>query len=144
MTWLTASELMDWWFATGRPHRVPDNPYTAHRGSHEFILFREGRGQVEMVTLLPDHPVPPHCHPDVDSVECHLTGHGIAEVGGFRLALRPNYRVRDSIRRVPIPAGVIHSGVAQSVTVALSFQLWRDGVAPGFITDNWRGPTWPR
>lgn len=143
MSWPTLQAFADWWFAAGRPFRVPPHPVTRHAGSHEFIVFRDGQFQLEQVTLFPQHPVPPHCHPDVDSIECHVTGHGTAEVGGRRLALRPNYRVRDEIRRLPIPAGVTHSGVAHAVTVALSFQRWRAGVPPTFITDNWRGAPWP-
>ena len=143
MTWPNLDAFVDWWWATGQPH-PPAVCVTRHAGSHEFIVFRDGQFQVEQVTLFPGYPVPPHCHPDVDSIECHLTGTGSAEVGRFRLPAVPNYRVRHSVRRLRIPAGVFHSGEAHSVTVALSFQLWREGVAPGFITDNWQGPTWPK
>ena len=144
MSWPTLGAFMDWWFVAGRPSRPPSACVTRHAGSHEFIVFREGQFQVEQVTLFPGYPVPPHCHPDVDSIECHLTGDGLAVIGGRGLPLRPNYRVRDSVRRLPIPAGVVHAGEAHSPAVALSFQKWREGVQPGFITDNWQGPDWPK
>jgi hypothetical protein len=144
MSWPNLDAFFDWWWESGCPIAPPPVCVTRHEGSHEFIVFRRDQFQVEQVTLFPGFPVPSHCHADVESIECHLTGHGEAEVGAFRLANIPNYRVRHRVRKLRIPAGVFHSGEAHSVTVALSFQVWRDGVTPSFITDNWQGPTWPK
>lgn len=44
-----------------------------------------------------------------------------------------------------IEAGQYHRGVAETDTVALSFQQWLSGVEPSFITSNWLQPdgwTW--
>ncbi len=112
-------------------------------GSHEWVLFREGQYQVEQVTLLPWFQVPPHSHPNVDTYECHLTGSGQAWIGETHLPYALDYdKHPPRTRRLLIPAGVPHWGMADTVVVALSFQYWYKGVSPTFITDDWVGEKW--
>lgn len=141
--WKTLRQFVDWWWRAGTPVEPPDEAFRQHRGSHEFVLLRDGQFQVEQITLYPGHPVPPHTHPDVDTVETHLCGGGVAKVGGHRLPEDVDHRHDPRVRRLLIPAGMRHEGMATVVNVALSFQRWRPGTVPTFITDNWVGSVWP-
>jgi hypothetical protein len=141
--WTTLRQFVDWWWRSGTPVEPPDDAFRQHRGSHEFVMFRAGQYQVEQITLYPGHRVPPHAHPDVDTVETHLYGGGMAKVGGVPLPGAVEPRRDPRARRLLIPAGVRHEGMATVVNVAFSFQRWREGTVPTFITDNWVGSRWP-
>lgn len=102
----------------------------------EFILFREGEFQVELITFRPGSVVPRHCHLRSDSCDLWLGGPGSEfEIGGragpseARGALAANL--------VAVPAGVWHGGHAGILGAAyLSFQKW-DG-EPDFISRDWQ------
>jgi hypothetical protein len=93
-----------------------------------------------LIVLRPDCPVPPHRHPNVDSLDLHLTGRDRAVIGG-REVPDATHRGHPFARRVPVPAGVLHSGVSFTGTAYLSMQRWRAG-PPTFITDDWEGAPW--
>lgn len=143
--WQTLKQFTDWWWRSGQPFRVPGPDYVkATKASHEFLMYREGRFQVQQVVLMPGFPVPKHRHPNVHTIECHIVGGGDAWVDGRHLPMVVSERHHPKYRRVRIPAGAWHSGEAYVVNVALSFQEWINGREPTFITDDWEGPSWYR
>lgn len=101
----------------------------------EFVLFREGSFQVELITFRPGAEVPRHRHLRAESYDLWLGGPGSSfEIGGCegphesRGALVANL--------VAVPAGVWHGGAAGPQGAAyLSFQRWQG--APDFITTDW-------
>lgn len=102
----------------------------------EAILFRSGRWQIELITMLPGASVPPHRHLRVDSADVLLAGMPAGVViGGRRI---PCVRSRGSLAAnlVHVAKGVCHSGGSgEAGAVYLSFQMW-DG-QPGFISEDW-------
>ena len=107
------------------------------------MLFRKGRFQVEKIYLDADTPVPPHCHPNIDTYETHLTGSGTAFIEDRQLPYTMDYEKHHAKhRRLLIKAGEMHWGHAETKVVALSFQEWLNGVSPTFITDDWVGDKW--
>lgn len=140
--WTSIRQFTNWWWRSGQPFAVPNDAVKRCEGSHEFVMYRCGRFQVEQVTLFPGYAVPPHSHPNVETYECHLVGGGHAVVGGVRLPEYPSEDHHPKHRRIYIPAGIVHSGWAYVTNVALSFQRWHNDVPPTFITDDWEGPAW--
>lgn len=141
--WRTLRQFVDWWWRSNTPCDPPVDMLRQHRGSHETVLYRCGQFQVEQITLYPGHDVPSHSHPNVETVETHLVGSGLAYVGRKRLPYETDTRHHPRARRLVIQPGVRHRGVATTINVALSFQRWKDGTEPTFITDDWRGGAWP-
>jgi len=143
---LNLRQFTNWWWKAGQPYKIPEDPVKICKNSMEFVLFRVGRFQVEQITLVPGVEVPPHCHPNVDTYETHLCGSGIAFLGNNSYPLNYSYahdpKNRFHLRRLRIKPGVIHSGKADTMVVALSFQEWMDCVSPTHITDNWVGQEW--
>lgn len=109
------------------------------RGSNGTILYRNGAFQAEYVEFQPGHNVRPHCHPNVSCYDIHLRGTGMIELAGRMLRPRPPITDRPLSSRVPVLAGIVHSGSAGADGAAfLSLQHWHGGAAKGFITDDWR------
>jgi hypothetical protein len=109
------------------------------KGSSGMILYRRGAFQVEHVIFDPWHQVPPHSHTHVSCYDIHLRGTGMIELAGRMLRPRPPITDRPLSSRVPVLAGIVHSGSAGADGAAfLSLQHWHGGAAKGFITDDWR------
>lgn len=141
--WNNLRQFTNWWWRNFQPYRVPEDAVKVSKGSHEFVMFREGRFQVEQVTLFPEVPVQKHHHPNINTYECHITGSGSAWLDGRELPFTYDYnRGSPMSRRLLIKAGEPHWGVAKTVVVALSFQEWLNGVPPTHITDDWVGEPW--
>ena len=141
--WNSLRHFTNWWWRNGQPYKVPDESVKTCEGSHEWVLFRAGQYQVEQVTLLPNIPVPPHAHPNIDTYETHLTGVGNAWIEDVHLPYSMDYESHHPrARRLLIPAGTSHWGMADTVVVALSFQHWHNAISPTFITDDWVGEEW--
>ena len=133
----------NWWWKN-KPLDIPENPVKRSEGSHEFILFRDGQFQVEQVTLYENYPVPPHCHPNVDTFETHLCGSGIAWIMDKTLPYDCTFdpKKRYHLRQLRIKPGELHGGVADTTVVAFSCQHWLNDIPPTFITDDWVGDEW--
>lgn len=115
----------------------PTDAYREHEGSRQIVLFRRGKFQVEQVILLPGFQVQPHCHPNVETYECHAFGAGKAWVGGRDLTYKPDTEHPIWARKLLIKAGEYHGGMADEPTMAISFQQWFGDADPTFITDDW-------
>lgn len=109
-------------------------------GSCGCIIFRRGAFQVEQIVMRPRHKVGPHCHPTVSSYDIPMPrSSGLIDLSGRMLRPTPRDDVNPLKRRVPILAGVVHSGEAgPNGAEYLSLQHWHEGRAVGFITDDWR------
>lgn len=111
------------------------------RGSQGTIMFRSGAFQAEYVVFSPGHKVGPHVHPNVSSYDIPLRGGGLIFLAGRKLGktVEPKDHLDPIAARVPILAGIVHSGQAgPSGASYLSLQHWHEGRATGFITDDWR------
>lgn len=145
-TWPTLKAFAAWyWGKAGEALRLrmPAEPLRVCAGSFELVLFRAPPYQVELIALFAGHPVPRHRHPNVDSMDAHLTGTGEAWIAG-RLMPPAAFAGHplSTRRRLVIPAGVPHWGHAETTTTVISCQRWKNGVPPTFITDDWDGPAW--
>lgn len=102
----------------------------------EIILFQEACWQAELICGFPFNSVPQHWHAHVDSYELLLGGNVDATMGGKRIPQRQRGAIMANL--VHIPVGVAHGGVAgRDGVVWLSFQHWKDGAVPNWITADW-------
>ena len=108
------------------------------------VLYRKDCFQVEMWMVWPgETSFPEHLHPDVDTVEIHISGDIHFTLNGSPVA---------SNLALPIEGGQIqpairihHSDVHQASAgtggaVFLSCQHWLHDVPPGSVALNWNGP----
>ena len=103
----------------------------------EVVLFREACWQIEIICAMPHASAPRHMHPHVDSCELGLGGSVVGDLGYGAFATR---KARGSLAAnlIAVPAGQWHGGAVGAGGAAfLSFQRWRDGIAPTWITDDW-------
>ncbi len=141
--WGSLKEFSEWYFFNtgddliGVPLNVPASPVkVSPLGLCEFVLFREGKFQAEFITLFAGKVIPKHSHPNVDSVDFHITGTGKSFIGRWS-APPANLKYGPLGNRMPIPAGVPHWGHAMTDVAVVSLQKWKNGVTPTFITDDW-------
>lgn len=130
------------WYLSGWPRFAfapPEKSLRTGAGSTGAIIFRRGAFQAELVRFSPGHVVPPHSHPAVSSYDIHLEGSGLIELGGRMLRPRSPTTTDPLRARIPVLAGVVHSGEAGPDGARfLSLQHWHAGAARGFIIDDWR------
>lgn len=141
--WANLRTFADWFLADfpGFPIEPPADHYRAGPGSSGLIVFRSGAFQAELVQFEPGHIVPPHRHPRVSAYDVHLGGTGLITLAGRVLRPRAPILDRPLASRVPVLAGVVHSGEAGPEGARfLSLQHWHDGEATGFIVDDWAAP----
>jgi len=123
-------KFAEWW-ATNRvvkpPRAVGDG--LVHIGpTHAIVMYRDGPFQVEMLSVAPNSSLPPHRHPNIDSIEVYMAGEIM-----FRCDGKENYTSELRIR-----PNVLHDAVSgPSGGVALSFQYWLNGVPPTFVGNDW-------
>ncbi len=137
----TLRRWADWYLEDGETLRVDPPDEDALRvtyRSSEMILYREPPFQAVLVMLFPGHHIPPHHHPNVDSYDISLSGSGNAIVAGRSWTKSSNYK-RGLTMRIPVLAGVVHSGYTESGAAFLSLQKWKNGVAPSFLCEDWQG-----
>ncbi len=149
--WGSLKEFKSWYFfntsfmndgLTRITLAIPENPVkiSPELGSCEFILFREGQYQAELITLFSGKEIPPHSHPNVDSIDFHMTGTGESFIGSHLMP--PANPDRGPLgNRMPIPANVPHWGHAMTDVAVISLQKWKNGVAPSFLSDDWEDRT---
>lgn len=122
------------------PLKIPAGASRMLNGSTEFVLYRDGPIQIELITLLRGSHIPRHCHPNIDTYEIIIGG------GDFASALVGDrwHHKGHKDRIVLIEAGVYHeASVDMNVdTALLSVQYWRNSIPPTFITDDWIGGDW--
>lgn len=142
--WRSLKEFSEWYFLNngdgllGAPLNVPDHPVkiSPELGLCEFVLFREKQYQAVLITLFAGKEIPPHSHPNVDSIDVHLTGTGESFIG--RWYAPPADMEKGPLgNRLPIPANVPHWGHATTDVAVISLQKWKNDVPPTFITDDW-------
>lgn len=113
------------------------------------VLYRDAPFQVEIISVVPDDEhssFPEHRHPNVDSIEVHLSGDlGFTIRGAGVASLADLSRIDDdgasalcgSWKRVR-PTDV-HGAVPGSGGAFLSFQKWLNGTSPTSIALDWEG-----
>lgn len=112
------------------------------------VLCRVGQFQVELfVGPGPGH-FPEHAHPNVDSIEMHLTGEIAFTIRGRQVI--PPDRIKEIASdgasvfcgfRSRVGAGVPHgANVGPGGGAFLSIQQWRDGLQPTSVGLDWVGP----
>lgn len=103
----------------------------------ETLLYSDGQFQVEMLSVTPNTILTTHSHPDVDSYEVYVSGDLTFEVDDKSYVPTESYS--DYVR---VPDGCTHGGkTGERGGVFLSVQLWKNGVKPTFISENWNGET---
>lgn len=120
------------------PLAIPDNPLRQRAEVTEFVLYREGQFQVEMITVPPRITVAAHSHPNVDTYERFLCqDHGFAWEGKRRFT---SQFLHENGHRLSgfIPHGMPHGAFTGDGSVFLSIQHWLNGIAPTFISDDWQ------
>ena len=121
--------------------RIPEGALRVGPMSTEIVLYRDPPFQVSLMTFFPGYTVPPHHHEHVSTYNFNLGDNtGLTVVAG-REYTGGETGVPGIKQRVPIPAGVVHSGqVSKHGAFFLSVQKW-EGKEPGFISDDWYGAT---
>ncbi len=139
-SWPHLRAFADWFLQDfpAYPIRPPDGCSRFGPGSSGLVIFRHMAFQAELVQFEPGHIVPPHRHPRVSAYDIHLAGTGLIELAGRVLRPRAPRLDRPLASRVPVLAGIVHSGEAGPGGARfLSLQHWHDGTAWGHIIDDW-------
>jgi len=95
-------------------------------------LYRSGRQQVQLFTIMPNTEIPMHAHPDVDSYEVYLGGdiHFRIE-GGSKTVTEIGAMIR------LFPDTQHGATIGQRGGLLLSVQEWRAGVDLSSIGESW-------
>lgn len=139
-TWANLRAFAAWYLEPFPGFRLdpPPSRFRKGPGSAGLIIFRRGRFQAELVEFDPGHTVPPHRHPNVSAYDIHLAGTGLITLAGRVLRPRPPRLDSPLASRVPVWAGVLHSGEAGPEGAQfLSLQHWHGSDPVGFIVDDW-------
>lgn len=138
----TLKDFAEWYIGDGEQLRIRVPGEGALRvGPHstEFVLYREPPFQVTLVTFFPGYVVPQHAHKYVSSYDLSLSGDGHAIVGRHTWTKKIQDKPRLDLR-IPVLAGVVHSGHTDIGSIFLSIQKWSDG-APRFLSEDWVSDT---
>jgi hypothetical protein len=127
--------------------RVPyDAPIRFIDGVVALTLFREPPFQVQMFIGPPNHIVPAHTHPNVDSIEVYVGGDvWFTRRGRYVLTPRHTKRLRDGTSRRTgasfrvLPTDVHGGHVGPRGGVFLSIQQWLNGVPPTCVSSDYVG-----
>ena len=107
-----------------------------------LVLHRDGQFQAELYVFPAGRDIPPHDHPNVESIEVQVAGAlDLIIEGKPVMAMMPEERRGRAFmnRGYRIPAGAVHSvSVAPCGASFLSVQKWI-GREPTSIGDDWRG-----
>jgi hypothetical protein len=110
-------------------------------GGMVATLLREGRYQVEAVSLRGRVVIPPHVHDEFDTIDVPMFGCVQLWLGDRNpFAHWSDAAFARFIRGkgIRVNAGELHRGkVITSGAMFLSIQRWKD--APGSVIDDWRG-----
>lgn len=140
-------ELKDftkWYFKQpGMVVKVPENSLKMLQNSTEFVIYRDGQIQVELIFIRPGVIVPPQVHPNVDTYEYPMEGVGAHAIVDGKV-IPPQHPDKRKSRFIPLARGVPHSafpGVGPGLGL-VSVQYWHENTPPTFITDDWLGAEW--
>ncbi len=134
----TLRRWADWYLGDGGSLRIDPPGEDGLRFTESFsemILYRDPPFQAAIVMLYPGH-IRPHRHHHVDSYDISLSGNGTAIVAGRTWRKSSAYK-RGLDMRIPVLAGVVHSGFTEDGASFLSLQKWKNGIAPRFLSDDW-------
>lgn len=137
------------WFMSQPPTvwRVPPSAMYefAAQGStvNSVVLYRDGRYQAELFTIMQSGTFPEHAHPHVSSLEVLIAGRIDFTVRGHPALptelLAKNQPTHGFV--IGIGAGVTHGGTVHEGGAAfLSLQRWRDDVPVTSVGLDWDGP----
>ena len=118
--------------------------------STSLILHRDPPYQAQLILKCPDSVMPPHRHPNVDSIEVYVGGHmqlvldGVFVCPGASVGLDKCHPVKVAALRgsaVRVFPNQLHGGViGTSGGVFLSVQKWLNGLPPTFVQFDWSVP----
>lgn len=134
-------ELFLGWWAESRNLEPPKTGAIEFaEGVTAITLYREDNFQVQMIIVPPNHVIPPHTHPDVDSFEVFFTGDITFYING---------KIPEESPELGAPIRVrpddVHSGEFGPAGGAfLSIQRWLNGIAPTSVGYNWMEPATDR
>lgn len=96
-----------------------------------FSIYRAAPFQVQLFTLNPNVDAPHHSHPNIDSIEYHLSGQS-----DFRM----DQHVKTLAGMFHVPPGEFHTASAGPGGAAfLSLQKWINAVPPSSVELDWGG-----
>jgi quercetin dioxygenase-like cupin family protein len=119
--------------------------------STSLILHRDPPYQAQLILKQPNSIIPPHSHPNVDSIEVYVGGDMRAAIDGDFISPAASVCVNQSHplkiaahrgQAVRIHPNQVHGGViGPSGGAFLSVQKWLHGISPTFVQCDWSGPT---
>jgi len=119
--------------------------------STSLVLHRDPPYQAQLILKQPNSIIPPHRHPNVDSIEVYVGGDMRAAIDGEFISPKafvgvnqshPMKIAADRGRAIRIYPNQLHGGViGQSGGAFLSVQKWLNDVTPSFVQFDWSGPT---
>lgn len=163
MTFRNLADFARWFlaqpFGVLRPPQVPVSYYelATDAGAKEgaavtgIVLYRSPPYQVELFSVHATEngaSFPEHRHPDVDSIECFLSGDIAFTIAGRRVASDEDLEQlsQDGAHALSGALLRVRSRDWHGARVGplggsfLSLQRWRDGVKPTSVALNWIGP----
>lgn len=138
------------WYLSMKPNlplKPPmDNSLHFVDGLHALVLWREGRFQVELITVSPGVNIPPHAHPNVDSFEVNLNG-GVnffienqRTMSGALLSRRQGDYAAFYGQPMRVRPGVLHwAEFSPTGGVFMSIQHWPEGINMESVGCDWNG-----
>lgn len=134
----SARRFAVWWLRS-KPFNIP-----AHNETARYIgpvlgvtVYRSAPFQVDFLIGPPHTTVPPHSHPNVDSLECWIAGNETTQ------GWTESHSTRQGMTE--IPAGEQHAATFGDCAVSwFSIQKWVNGREPGRIELDWHGPPMDR
>lgn len=123
-------EFAAWWMKD-KPFKSPmRDSIKSYDNGNGVTLFRDGQFQVQLWIGDPRTEIPPHFHPNVETVEVH--------VAGFINYKTAQHKQHDG--QCTISAGEVHGGRAgRTGGCFISIQKWLNGIVPTSIEDDWVG-----
>lgn len=111
------------------------------------IMYRGGQFQVQMFIVPPNYTIPPHIHPNVDSIEVYMGGQIMFSHSGQFVVSEEEF-TEPTAEGLPKCAGRLirvrpndwHGGkFGDSGGVFLSIQHWLNGVKPHCVAADYTG-----
>jgi quercetin dioxygenase-like cupin family protein len=140
----TLALFLDWFLHQNVIGRVPfGSAVHSVEGVTSILMYREAPFQVQMFAVPPNHIIPQHTHPNVDSFEVYVGGEIRFSHKGKWVSEQPKAvdglpDLRGSIIRV-LPNDP-HGGVfGPSGGVFFSVQHWLNGVPPSCVANDYSG-----
>lgn len=118
-------------------------------GVTSVLWYRKGQFQVQLFVVPPNHVIPAHIHPNVDSFELYLGGEMQFSKGGeFMISLEESLGVGQfgeaamRGKMIRVRPNDWHGGTfGRAGGVFMSLQYWLNGVEPHCVTADYCGVT---